>query len=151
MLKIKVTAIPVEIRTEELIALTDRMAQDALEEIGQVVEASIHTAFQGVKTGEIYPHPSGGTYQASAAGEAPAIRTGDYDASISHSVGKTDSGFAVAIGSNMLTAGRNKYVLGALLELGSIKMGARPHLIPAVVENLYRIKQIIQAHGKAVK
>lgn len=80
--------------------------------------------FGGIKTGRVYfrPKPPGGKYRASAAGEPPAIRTGNLLRSIRESFPEPLTG-RIVIG-----AGYSQF-----LEQGTPRMAARPFIRPAIV------------------
>lgn len=86
----------------------------------------------GPRTGLEYPKPDAkGTYTASAPGEPPAVRTGQYANSwqVLPPVVQGDRIYAAAQSDATTESGES---LGALLEYGTNKMAPRPHIRPAV-------------------
>lgn len=113
----------------------------SLHNSAQDVKKEIFSSFRTAKTGREYPHPSGGTYTASAAGEPPAYRTGDYQDSFYTRIDKeTKTRTSAVIGTDYKT--KSGHWLGIMLEFGTSKMEPRPHLLPA----LMRSKDKILAH-----
>jgi|SRR5215813_1212363 len=105
----------------EIIKLTAENVQDFIEK-----------EMQQVKHGRIYEahirHITGaGTHQASAPGEAPAIETGDYINSIGHEM--LDPTTAIVYSTMMR---------GIWLELGTTRIAARPHFVPAAEANAFQ-------------
>jgi hypothetical protein len=78
--------------------------------------------FGGIKTGRMYRRPGGGFYQASAAGEPPAIRSGELLRSIGQPRFPAPNVGQLRIGAPY--AGK--------LERGTVKTAARPFVHPAV-------------------
>jgi len=80
---------------------------------------------RGQRSGRIYrvPHTKK-TYQASAPGESPAVRTGIFRLSWKPKITTTEDGVIAAIESDVMVG---KYNLGELLEGGTKKMAPRPY------------------------
>lgn len=81
--------------------------------------------FGGAKSGRIYRRPGGGSYQASAPGQPPAIRTGELLRSISQPQVSRSGRFLVGT----LTIGAD---YAGFLERGTGRMAARPFIGPAI-------------------
>lgn len=98
------------------------------------------------RTGRIYPMPNGGgTYQASAPGEPPAIREGNYAAAWQTSPVVERGHIMIAAAVNDRKTEDGKHFIGDLLENGTQRitpsedgdttiehMAPRPHIAPAV-------------------
>lgn len=85
------------------------------------IEAETKKLMAQPKSGAIYRVPGfKKTYQASAPGQAPAVRTGNLFRRVTHEVGK----HTVRVGSNVKY---HKY-----LEWGTARIAARPSLRPAL-------------------
>lgn len=95
------------------------------------LRATIFRLFGGVKTGQYYPRPKplSGIYRASAAGEAPAIRSGLLFRSSRITFPKSLTG--------QLTLDTP---YAALLEQGTTRMLPRPYIAPAIksIKEQYR-------------
>jgi len=89
----------------------------------------LHTAslyvLRGQRSGRTYRIPyTKKTYQASAPGEPPAVRTGAFRLSWKPKVTTTPEGVTAAIESDLMVG---RYNLGELLEGGTRKMAPRPY------------------------
>lgn len=110
---------------EALGPVAERMAEETSREIRDLMERSD-------PSGETYAHPDGGTYQASAPGEPPAIRTRQY----LESYGSTDwhlreserRAVAAVTSDRMLP---DNSPLWPHLEYGTSRVAPRPHVRPA--------------------
>lgn len=101
-------------------------------EIESITERSLK---RGGRSGETYPVPgTARSYQASAPGEPPANRTGNYADSF--------RGRNQVIDLRAYIGTRDRR--GRPLELGTFKMAPRPHLRPAAMNNLERIKRVMR-------
>ena len=115
------------------------MASSAESEIRDLMERS-------TPTGERYPDPEGGTYVASAPGEPPAIRTREYLTSY----GSTD---AIDRGSRVVAAVTNDRMvsggtpLWAILEYGTFRQAARPHVRPSAEEAARGFRRAVRRRG----
>jgi hypothetical protein len=91
------------------------------------VRAVILEEFSAPKSGREYRRPSGGIYRASAAGEAPAIRSGRLRDSVSEpDVRRTAPGL---VGKIEITA-----PYAGFLERGTPRISPRPFVKPAIEE-----------------
>ncbi len=90
----------------------------------------------GPKTGRIYRISKTVEHRASAPGEAPANRTGRLVASIVYQVDRQQLHVDITAGTEYARH----------LEFGTRKMAARPFLIPAIRNNLDRIRLIIRTY-----
>lgn len=86
----------------------------------------------GAKSGRVYPHPSGGTYQASAAGEYSAVVTGKLIGSINYQV---SGARYLRFYATAPHAGYQEY--------GTSKMGPRENLKRAIEESDALIRRIL--------
>lgn len=85
-------------------------------------------------SGEEYADPEAGLYEASAPGEPPAIRTGEYARSFGHTEAELDGERAVARVTNDRMVGREgRTPLWILLEYGTFAVAPRPHVRPGAV------------------
>lgn len=94
------------------------------------------------RTGELYFVPGTRTlYRASAPGEPPAVRTGRYRNSWQTTPAiRTKTGLR-AFAFSDLTVSNGRYVLGDLLDGGTRRMRARPHIERAVTRGAERIEK----------
>lgn len=87
---------------------------------------------RGKGSGRRYRVPNTGTYYtASAPGEVPASRTGQFRAKWDGKSYTTGAGHSKEvhseIESNVMTSGKKKYLLGEILEEGTSRMAPRPY------------------------
>lgn len=85
----------------------------------------------------------GGSYKPSVAGEPPAVRTGAFRASFKRrtNISKTTGSIEVcAMTESNLKVGR--YVLGEILENGTMKMAPRPFVERTLKEAVPRVEKI---------
>lgn len=103
------------------------------------------------KTGEVYKARGIGTWRASAAGEAPANRTGALQSSID--TRRTEDGATVGIHDGTGGKGKNTLEYAWRLEFGFIGadkkgrlygMAARPFLTPAITSKKELIEKLFQ-------
>lgn len=133
---------------------TDRATKQLREELqhlplamAETAEAEVRkTMMAGSPSGERYPHPSSGFYVASAPGEPPAIRTGEYLRSYG-TAGPIDRGSRIvaAVTSDRLV-GRGK-PLWAILEFGTFTQAPRPHVRPSAEAAARGFRKAAQARG----
>jgi len=96
----------------------------AYQAVNELRNASLYV-LRGQRSGRIYRIPyTKKTYQASAPGEPPAVRTGMFRLSWGPRVTTTENGVIAAIESDLMVG---KYNLGELLEGGTKKMAPRPY------------------------
>lgn len=89
----------------------------------------------GPRTGHEYPMPDGsGTYTASAPGEPPAVRTGEYAGAWLVSPAVIQPDCVVAAATNDRRTEDGEHSIGAILEYGTDdgKIAPRPHIRPAM-------------------
>jgi hypothetical protein len=91
---------------------------------------AVMTTLKGQRSGRIYRVPmTKRYYQASAPGEAPAVRTGIYRMSWKPSTYATEMSGELMVISQVDTSYRvGGHVLGELLEKGTSRMAPRPHV-----------------------
>lgn len=96
---------------------------------GQCLRRSALRVLSGSRSGKEYRLSGGKVYRASAAGEAPAVRTGAFRQSwavtapvVKREVGSTS--IRVGIASGLTVGGR---LLGDMLEEGTSRMASRPY------------------------
>lgn len=87
-----------------------------------VIERSAKEEMRGAKSGRLYERAGGKMHQASAPGEAPAV---DFGALINSIQSRMEGMTAGMVFTNM--------DYGPVLEFGSIRMAARPFMMPAAV------------------
>lgn len=113
-----------EIR-DELGPVAEQMAEATSEEIVGLMRRSD-------PSGEEYGHPEGGTYEASAPGEPPAVRTGQYADSYGHTEWTWRSSEKRAVAA--VTSDRKTpsgAFLWPFLEYGTVSVAPRPHVRPS--------------------
>lgn len=89
----------------------------------------------GPRTGHEYPMPDGsGTYTASAPGEPPAVRMGEYANAWQVSPAVVQPGRVSAAATNDRRTEDGVHAIGAILEYGTDdgKIAPRPHIRPAM-------------------
>lgn len=93
--------------------------------------------------GEIYWDPElGAAYQASAPGEPPAIRTGEYaDAFGSEGEVEDRKSTRAATTNDVVSDGPRNSPLWLLLEYGNPRQGPRPHVRPGAQRAARRIRR----------
>lgn len=117
--------------TAEFERAVARQASQIMEEKLFDLRETIIGEFGGAKSGRIYRRPHGGSYQASAPGQPPAIRTGNLLRSISQpKVGKSGH---FLVGVLEIAAPYTGF-----LEHGTSRMSPRPFIAPAIRELLRR-------------
>lgn len=103
-----------------------------LEQAVEIVRAEIVAVMEeGNPSGRVYPLPGGGTYTASAPGEPPAIRTGEYLRAWDTTDVVDQGTRLVAWALNTIRVGNN-IPLWKILEFGSVRMAPRGHVITGV-------------------
>ena len=114
----------VDMANKTVSSVTKEVQARAYQASNELRTASLYV-LRGQRSGRIYriPHTKK-TYQASAPGEPPAVRTGVFRLSWKPKITTTENGVIAAIESDV-TVG--KYVLGELLEGGTSKMAPRPY------------------------
>lgn len=119
----------VVINTAAFNASIERQVKPIMERDLNEVRAIIVEGFTEPKSGRVYRRPSGGRYRASAAGEPPAVRSGNLRDSITEpQVGRSGNSI---IGQIRITAD-----YAVQLERGSSRVSPRPFARPAVEEFL---------------
>lgn len=134
------TDIRVQVDTRKLQQLRDQVGpaavRRALGTLAVMVERGAKERMAGPKSGAIY-----GGHQASAAGEAPAIDTGNLRNSIvAAPVGDGVSQWIVSVGAEY----------GAMLEFGTMDMEPRPFLRPAVEMARREVGAVVAAELRKV-
>lgn len=143
-------AIAVKWHDKELKKMVADAAMDAVKRGCFLVEGDAKKLMKP-GSGNVYPRPGGKMHHASAAGQPPAVDTGRLRASISSNwngsgmdrgnvdsqagsddgVGRPDKELTGVVGTNVEYAG--------YLEMGTVKMGPRPYLRPALEKNRSKI------------
>lgn len=97
-------------------------------------------------SGERYPDPEGGTYVASAPGEPPAVRTGEYLRSYGHTDAIIRGTMVVAaVTSDRMAGGGTP--LWAILEFGTLRQDPRPHVRPSAEEAARGFRRAVRGAG----
>lgn len=123
----------VEFHINNIDKLTEQGIRKSLSKFGTLLRDETKSLIiNPPKTGKIY-RIKGANHQASKTGEAPANQSGKLVKSIGY---RTLSIDRLELGSS---AKRSKF-----LELGTVKMGKRPHLIRAINNKQYQIATIIE-------
>lgn len=99
------------------------------------VRASTLVELRGARSGKVYRY-GGGTYQASASGEAPAERSGAF---LNSWVTLQEDSEKIGVESGLSVGG---YLLGELLEHGTSRMGARPYKEKILERALPKVEEI---------
>jgi HK97 gp10 family phage protein len=142
--------------TAQLRALSrdvDEAAKDACFAAGKVIEGEARRLIISTpKSGKTYKSAGVGRYRASAAGEAPANRTGALQSSID--TRKSDDGATVGIHDGTSKDGKNTLAYAWRLEFGFVGadsagrfygMAARPFLRPAINNQRDMVSKIINS------
>lgn len=128
-----------EIR-EEMKPVAEGMAAETEDEIRK-------TMMGGSPSGERYPDPEVGFYRASAPGEPPAVRTGDYLRSYGHTEAVTRGRIVVAaVTSDERTPGGSP--LWILLTYGTVNMAPRPHVLPGAEAAAAEVRSAARASAQ---
>lgn len=120
------------------VIITPEFERAVIRQASRIIEEKLFTVreiiigeFGGAKTGRIYRRPRGGSYQASAPSQPPAIRSGELLRSISQpKVGRSGRFLVGVLEIAALYAG--------FLERGTGRMAPRPFIGPAIRELLRR-------------
>lgn len=140
---VKVTGLDQWDRTvDRIVGQYEKAIEEALVETGMLIEGHAKRSIQeGPKTGRVYRRGNR-THQASAPGEAPATDTGTLVSSITYSVDK--QGLSVRVGTNL--------DIGLFLEMGTVRIEARPWLQPALDQQSKNIQKTFERKlGNAIK
>lgn len=143
----------VKFYTTDVAKKVGEVAKARLLNMVRFVERTVQESFREAKTGAIY-----GTHQASAAGEAPAIRTGRYRQSIHHEIRQVGpASFEADLGSTVEGQGdwlefgtKDRRELNpsaetpTSLEFGTSGMSPRPHWRPALEKLRKRIAEFLK-------
>ncbi len=128
-----------ESNIDEVVAKLSEGAKKGAEAAGSEAEGLVKEKISGPGSGKMYYVPgTGRQYQASLPYEPPAVRTGDLLGSYTHKVEKTWGGYQAVIGSPLFYA--------PMLEFGTSDMKPRPHLKPALKENLKHLQEIMASY-----
>lgn len=129
---------------------TDEAADEIREALGEVPEAMARQAEDGIvgtmersdPSGEEYADPEVGFYEASAPGEPPAIRTGEYVGSFGTEGTITRGNRKVAAVTNDRMVGPSGHTpLWAVLHYGDFSQAPRPHVDTGAREAAREIRQ----------
>lgn len=121
------------------------------ENVAEVMEAGaiimrdeiVRTINQGTPSGERYEIPGTSShYTASAPGEPPAIREGRYINSWHWTPAAIEDDEVVAYAFTDLLV--NGWVLGDLLEYGTVHMEPRPHVVPSLPAAAEKLRRLIE-------
>jgi len=114
----------VDMANKTVANVTKEVQARAYQASNELRTASLYV-LRGQRSGRVYriPHTKK-TYQASAPGEPPAVRTGVFRLSWAPKITTTENGVIAAIESDVMVG---KYNLGNLLEGGTKKMAPRPY------------------------
>ena len=125
-----------------------------VERSGHIVEAAatvlrdeiVQTMEQADPTGRTYRVPGTATeYRASAPGEPPAVREGRYRDSWKTSTAvRQGTRVAASAYTDLRVGSSGQYVLGELLEFGTVKMAPRPHVRPAIETAKPKINALVR-------
>lgn len=129
-LKEKLRRLPLEVQND---------VKPALKDGAQIVADDVARSMRETKTGRVYKR-KGRVYQASAAGQAPAVFSGRLIGSI-----KIEDATGNRPGVRLRITGAQAMAL----EFGSTRSAARPFLFPAVKRNRPKINTEIKRQVKA--
>lgn len=121
-------------------------------EINQILKNELDETLSGEGTGRKYKIKSTGKYYtASAAGEAPATRTGELKNSFSKVLSMVNDSIHASVESNLQVGKTNKYNLAELLDKGTKKMSPRPFKKKTLQGALKEAEPILQKKYKSKK
>lgn len=115
-----ITIVIMENKFPAIRAGMETLANQAVRSTIADIEGRAKTSMTGPKTGLLYHRPGGKAHQASAPGEPPAVDTGNLMNSLQSEMTGATSGVVYTVAE-----------YAPALEMGSVRMEARPFLTPA--------------------